>query len=87
MNYRKGIDVLPERLLREIQEYVDGGLVYIPKKSNKAEWGSLSGARSHIDSRNNQIISLFEMGDSIQALSDKFNLEFDTIRKIIYKKK
>ncbi len=87
MNYRKGIDVLPERLLREIQEYVDGGLVYIPKKSNKAEWGSLSGARTLIDGRNDQIISLFEMGDSIQVLADKFNLEIDTIRKIIYRKK
>lgn len=87
MNYRKGADVLPERLIKEIQEYMDGGLVYIPKKSDKAEWGSLSGARRLLDNRNKQIISLFKMGDSIQTLADKFNLEADTIRKILYKKK
>lgn len=87
MNYRKGVEILPERLIKEIQEYIDGGLVYIPKKSNKAVWGSLSGARSLIDSRNHQIISLFEVGESLQALADNFNLEIDTIRKIIYKNK
>lgn len=87
MNYKKGADVLPDRLLKEIQEYVEGCLVYIPKKSNKAGWGYLSGTRQFIDKRNNKINTLFEQGEAISSLSDRFHLGEDTIRKIVYKKK
>ncbi len=87
MNYKKGADVLPDRLLKEIQEYVEGCLVYIPKKSNKAGWGYLSGTRQFIDKRNKKISYLFEQGEAIKTLADKFHLGEDTIRKIVYKKK
>lgn len=87
MNYKKGAEVLPARLLKEIQEYVEGSLVYIPKKSNKAGWGYVSGARQSIDKRNNKISYLFEQGMSIEALADKFHLSDDTIKKIVYGKK
>jgi Mor family transcriptional regulator len=87
LNYKKGADVLPARLLKEIQEYVEGSLVYIPKKSNKAGWGYVSGARESIDRRNRKIMSLFEQGETIEALSDRFHLGEDTIKKIVYRKK
>ena len=87
MNYKKGADVLPARLLKEIQEYVEGSLVYIPKKSRKAGWGDLSGARKLIDKRNARIISLFEQGNSIGELADQFHLGEDTVKKIVYGKK
>jgi Mor family transcriptional regulator len=83
----KGKDVLPARLLKEIQEYVEGSLVYIPKKSNKAGWGYLSGARESIDQRNKRMINLFECGKSIGDLAKQFHLGEDTIKKIVYKKK
>jgi Mor family transcriptional regulator len=87
LNYKKGADVLPARLLKEIQEYVEGSLIYIPKKSSKAGWGYLSGARQSIDKRNKRIIFLFEHGADINGLSDKFHLSEDTIKKIVYGKK
>ncbi|WFR55532.1 CD3324 family protein [Anaerocolumna sp. AGMB13025] len=87
MNYKKGADVLPDRLLKEIQEYVEGCLVYIPKSTNKAGWGILSGTRQFIDKRNKNIKLLFEQGESIRNLSEQFHLGEDTIRKIVYKKK
>jgi Mor family transcriptional regulator len=87
LNYKKGADVLPDRLLKEIQEYVEGCLVYIPKKSNKAGWGYLSGTRQFIDKRNKKINNLFEQGEAISTLADRFHLGEDTIRKIVYKKK
>lgn len=87
MDYKKGIEVLPARLLQEIQEYVEGSLVYIPKKSNKAGWGSISGARRSIDQRNRTMIHLFGQGTSTAELSEMFHLEEDTIRKIVYGKK
>jgi Mor family transcriptional regulator len=87
LNYKKGIEVLPARLLKEIQEYVEGSLVYIPKRSSKAGWGYVSGAREAIDQRNRKIMILFEQGETIEALSDRFHLGDDTIRKIVYRKK
>lgn len=87
MNYRKGSDVLPARLIEEIQEYVDGGLVYIPKKGNKAGWGHKSGARELLDRRNKEIAGCYEQGESIAELADQFQLSEDAIKKIIYRKK
>jgi Mor family transcriptional regulator len=87
LNYKKGADVLPDRLLKEIQEYVEGCLVYIPKKGTKVGWGYVSGTRQYIDKRNNKITLLFEQGEAIPELAEKFHLGEDTIRKIVYKKK
>lgn len=83
----KGSDVLPAHLLEEIQEYVEGSLIYIPKKSGKVGWGHLSGARQAIDKRNKKIRYLFKNGETIESLAKKFHLSEDTIRKIVYGKK
>lgn len=87
MNYKKGADVLPARLLKEIQEYAEGSLIYIPKKSDRAGWGCQSGARRLIDQRNRRIQVLFEQGEAIAEIAEKYHLSVDTIKKIIYKKK
>ena len=87
MKYKKGIEVLPAHLLKEIQEYTEGSLLYIPKKSNKAGWGCVSGARGSIDQRNDEIINLHEQGGAISELSERFHLGEETIRKIVYGKK
>ncbi len=87
MNYKKGAEVLPARLLKEIQEYVEGSLVYIPKKSRKAGWGCLSGTRQMIDKRNKKMVSLYEQGVTIPKLVDQFHLGEDTVKKIVYGKK
>jgi len=77
LNYKKGSEVLPAHLLKEIQKYVDGSLIYIPKKSSRAGWGSVSGARQAIDMRNQRINQLFKEGISIQELSKMFHLGED----------
>lgn len=87
MDYRKGTDVLPARLVKEIQEYVEGTTLYIPKKSGKAGWGSLSGARCEIDRRNKEMARLFAQGTRIKELADRFHLSEDTVRKIVYGRK
>jgi len=78
---------LPAHLLKEIQEYTEGSLLYIPKKSNRAGWGCVSGARGSIDQRNDEIINLHEQGGAISELSERFHLGEETIRKIVYGKK
>ncbi len=35
MKYVNAAEILPEKLLKEIQTYMDGGVLYIPKSSAK----------------------------------------------------
>ena len=37
MSYIKAEEILPEALIRQIQEYADGLYIYIPRKPGKAE--------------------------------------------------
>ena len=40
MSYVNADDVLPKDLIEEIQKYVDGQLIYIPRKDeNSLSWG------------------------------------------------
>lgn len=87
MGYKKGVEVLPAHLLEEVQKYIDGVLVYIPKKGKKVGWGYSSGMRKVLDKRNDMIIKLFKEGKSIDDLADSFFLSEETIKKIVYSKK
>lgn len=55
MKYINAAEILPEKLLREIQTYIDGVVLYIPKISAKKEWGSASGSREFYLKRNKEI--------------------------------
>ena len=39
MQYKNGKDIFPERLLKQIQKYVSGELIYIPSLEKKKDWG------------------------------------------------
>ena len=46
MSYVNANEVLPDALVQEIQKYLDGQLLYIPRKqSNAFSWGEKSGIR------------------------------------------
>ncbi|AWB45680.1 hypothetical protein DCC85_16720 [Paenibacillus sp. CAA11] len=86
MNYRNGKDVLPPRLLKELQDYIQGELVYIPKVSQKrALWGEISGSRKAIAKRNQEIYQAYLEGQSAEELAGSYHLSIDSIRKIITK--
>ena len=55
MKYRNATDIFPDELLREIQKYSAGELIYIPQDRERKQWGSNSGARSYYTERNAQI--------------------------------
>ena len=46
MKYVNAAEILPERLLRELQTYIDGDVLYVPRQTSKKEWGTVSGSRS-----------------------------------------
>lgn len=84
MKYINAAEILPEELLKEIQTYIDGCVLYVPKISVKKEWGSVSGSRKFFQKRNTEIQFLFESGYSIDALSKQYGLAHSTLKKIIY---
>lgn len=87
MGYQNAAELLPAHLLEEIQKYVDGGLIYIPKNSDKIGWGCLSGARETIKHRNREIYQDYTDGFNVERLADKYYLSPETIKKIIYGKR
>lgn len=84
MKYVNAAEVLPEKLLKEIQSYIDGDVLYIPKAATKKEWGSVSGSRAFYLQRNQEMKFLFKDGHSIEALAKRYGLAQGTIKKIVY---
>lgn len=87
MKYENGRDIFPEQLLKQIQKYVSGKLVYIPLSKNKRSWGETSGYKQYLFERNLEIRNKFKAGAGIDQLSDEYYLSCETIKKIVYSKK
>ncbi len=85
MKYKNAKDVLPEHLLSEIQKYIDGDLVYIPKSQERAKWGSQSGYRDQINNRNIEIMEMYESGSSMEDIAREYFLSTESIKKILNK--
>jgi len=86
MKYRNASEILPDKLLREIQKYTSGEAIYIPQATERQKWGEGSGARRYYAERNQRICEKHEDGISMEELADTFNLSMETIRKILYRK-
>ena len=85
MQYKNAKEVLPPSLLEEMQKYIQGDLIYIPKAQKRAAWGEVNGSRALIAERNKKIYQLYNQGKSLDELEREFHLSIDSIRKIIYK--
>lgn len=68
MKYINAAEILPEKLLKELQTYIEGEVLYIPKTSTKKQWGSLNGSRLFYLERNKEIQRLYKEGHSIDVL-------------------
>lgn len=82
--HKNARDILPDKLLRELQEYVSGETLYIPKAQEKKPWGEVSGARSYYKRRNAEIRKKYAGGSKIDDLCAEYHLSYDTIRRIVY---
>jgi Mor family transcriptional regulator len=87
LRYVNARDVLPPDILSEVQKYLCGELIYIPKRDNdKAGWGQINGTRSQVVTRNRSIAEAYYSGASVYELMDRYCLSEASIRKIIYNK-
>ena len=87
MRYENGRDIFPEPLLKQIQKYAAGKLVYIPADIKKREWGESSGYKQYLMERNRDIKLKFNTGATIEQLADEYYLSCESIKKIVYSRK
>jgi Mor family transcriptional regulator len=84
MGYKRAIDILPNDLLDEIQGYIDGEYLYIPRKEcNKKSWGEATQSKQVIIDRNTEIHRKYENGASVKELAVLYSLSDKVIYKIL----
>ena len=84
MSYIKAEEILPEELIRRIQEYADGVYIYIPRKpGTRHPWGQKTDYKAELKVRNDRIRSDYAAGVSVTALSHKYHLSEKSIRRIL----
>ena len=84
MSYIRADRILPRELLEAIQHYVDGEIIYIPKKE-KRSWGSGTSSKEFFRERNERIYQAYQEGDSAKELSRTFSLSEKSIQRILRK--
>lgn len=86
MSCQNAIELLPKELLEQVQEYIDGRVIYIPKKQeNKKQWGENTDTKQFMSSRNFQIRLDFRNGMSTRQLAEKYFLSQKSIQRILKK--
>ena len=87
MKYFNARAILPDALVKELQQYVQGGYIYVPiEQEQQKRWGEVSGYRQELAQRNRQIKEEYQSGVSMECLSEKYSLSLYAVRKIIYQK-
>ena len=86
MKYRNASEILPDDLLKELQKYAPGEILYVPSDAGRKKWGADSGARQFYARRNEEIRQkYFGLKAPIPALCEEYGLSDETIRKILYR--
>lgn len=84
MGYIRAEDILPPDVLAMVQEYIDGEMLYVPKKrSDRNNWGSVSGMKEYYTTRNAMICAEAARGVSVRQLAEKYFLSEKSIQRII----
>ena len=85
MGYINANVILPIELINEIQKYVQGVNLYIPKIPEKKKRDS--SYKSELQERNQQIYELFQSGNKVSELAKMFYLSDKSIYRILGKMK
>ncbi|MDA3845747.1 MAG: CD3324 family protein [Vallitaleaceae bacterium] len=85
MKYKNASDILPDELLKEVQKYSSGEVLYILSPLERKKWGHGTGARTYYKQRNEEIKQKYFHKVSIDGLAKAYGLSAETIRKIVYK--
>ncbi len=84
MGYVHALEILPEGLIKEIQKYVDGQVIYIPIiVSKRCKWGERTDAKAYFKERDSEIYNRYKNGSTVIELSEKYFLTPKSIKRII----
>ena len=84
MGYIKADEILPQELLRRVQDYAEGQLLYIPRRRDRRSgWGSLSGTRAQLQRRNARIRGERRAGCTVGELAERYYLSEKSIQRIL----
>lgn len=81
MGYINANDILPMELINEIQKYVQGVNLYIPKVPEKKK--SDSSYKYELYERNKKIYELFQSGNKVSELAKIYYLSDKSIYRIL----
>lgn len=88
MKYEKAQNILPQSIIEIIQNYTDGGYIYIPRKNeNKKSWGENTETKKYLEIRDKEIFNKYLIGMSISELSHEYFLTEGSIRRILRKQR
>ncbi len=84
MRYVRARDLLPEELLAQLQQYVDGAYLYVPRREeNRLAWGERTHSKRETADRNLAIFQEAEAGKDSAELAKSYFLTEKTIRRIL----
>lgn len=88
LGYKNLKEILPDELIKQIQKYVDGENVYIPRKEkNRKRWGDDTNTKILINTRNIEIYKKYQYGSSVISLAEEYHISTQGIYKILSKQK
>lgn len=85
MSYINANDILPKELINEIQKYVQGVNLYIPKIFDKKNTDSEY--KKELLDRNMEIYKMFQSGNKVSELTKMYYLSDKSIYRILGKMK
>lgn len=77
MSYLNGKDIFPPALLEEIQRYVQGTNVYIPRSGKRTK------TNDSLKERNSEIRRRYAAGHPVRLLAEEYYLSTQAIYKIL----
>lgn len=88
MGYVRAEEILPEELIKLIQQYIDGTNIYIPRKDNRrAAWGQVNQAKERLYERDREIYKAYKEGRKVPELAEMYFLSEKSIQRILRKMK
>lgn len=83
MKYINAVNIIPDELLVEIRRYISEGFLYIPGINERKEWGSISGQKYELETRNQLISKDFQNGKTVNEISREHYLTKSSIYRIL----
>jgi len=84
MSYIKAFEILPIEIIEQVQKYIDGEIIYIPKREGqKKSWGENTDTKRVLSIRNASIYADYHYGMTTRQISEKYFLTEKSIQRII----